>query len=365
MLIAVKQDFRVARRHLNYHSITSGVAPIEEGEHVLLSTLPPHDHIISMLGWTQKSYGQVYMALELMDSDLGAELSCRNYPRNEETVRYILYVILSALSHLHQHNIAHRDIKPSNVLLKYDEKSESMKAVLSDFGAAHYTIECPHRAAVKIRGTPFYQAPEVLLGKVEAQTSTACDIWSTGCTMYDMFSRGKTAFWHEGPPSSLRVIAEISKKLGTDFTMKKTEGKPHTLLDDIGKRLTHEMKDILLLMMEPDWTKRPTAAQLLEHPFFDKVKEENKALASNSNSGNKKTFVTLSKSLYSLKSNAGSGRKRYIRTGNLDFHSVYSDQPSGISHFFPSKLCSDEKVLGSFEANTYGSTDINQNDSRT
>eukprot|EP00927_Polykrikos_kofoidii_P023670 TRINITY_DN21725_c0_g1_i1.p1 TRINITY_DN21725_c0_g1~~TRINITY_DN21725_c0_g1_i1.p1 ORF type:complete len:592 (-),score=122.69 TRINITY_DN21725_c0_g1_i1:142-1710(-) len=85
--------------------------------------------------------------------------------------------ILFALRFLHdQVGLVHCDVKPDNLLMRWD--GQSIK--LTDLGASRYPSDL---MATDDLQPLFYRAPEVLLG---APRGRKIDLWSTGCTIYEM-----------------------------------------------------------------------------------------------------------------------------------------------------------------------------------
>jgi tetratricopeptide (TPR) repeat protein len=83
------------------------------------------------------------------------------------------------LAHAHDQNIVHRDIKPANMML-----TGAGIVKLTDFGLA--AVVSGARAKVSsVRGTPFYMAPEQILGE---EISALTDQYALGCTLYRMLS---------------------------------------------------------------------------------------------------------------------------------------------------------------------------------
>eukprot|EP00397_Hematodinium_sp_SG-2012_P007650 GEMP01007699.1.p1 GENE.GEMP01007699.1~~GEMP01007699.1.p1 ORF type:complete len:673 (+),score=123.78 GEMP01007699.1:57-2075(+) len=84
--------------------------------------------------------------------------------------------LLKALRCLRTLNFIHMDFKPDNVLMALDKK----KVVLCDFGSAFETRDIVRTDYAQPR---FYRAPEVIVGEMYG---CEVDMWSCGCTMYEM-----------------------------------------------------------------------------------------------------------------------------------------------------------------------------------
>jgi serine/threonine protein kinase len=75
--------------------------------------------------------------------------------------------------------IAHRDVKPDNLL--FDAATGALK--LADFGSAKWFGD--RRAMTGLVGTPYYVAPEMIVGR---EYSEKVDVWSAGVVLYTMLS---------------------------------------------------------------------------------------------------------------------------------------------------------------------------------
>lgn len=106
------------------------------------------------------------------------------------------------LAHAHRNNIVHRDIKPANMML-----TPTGTVKLMDFGLAAVITEAMAKVT-SVRGTPFYMAPEQILGE---EISALSDQYSLGCTLYHTvagrppFVEGDILYHHiHTPPASPR-----------------------------------------------------------------------------------------------------------------------------------------------------------------
>ena len=100
---------------------------------------------------------------------------------SEECARDLVYQLLRGVSYLHENNIAHCDLKPRNLLLK--DKEDDTSVVLADFGFA--TRVFAPRSIKKQCGTPYFVAPEIILGE---GYDTKADMWSVGVIVYSLLS---------------------------------------------------------------------------------------------------------------------------------------------------------------------------------
>ena len=75
----------------------------------------------------------------------------------EEMIRWVMYGIMSGLSHIHGNGITHRDLKPQNILI--DQEKQVLKII--DFGLSKKNSEA-HEAGLMI-GTVDYITPEVFM----------------------------------------------------------------------------------------------------------------------------------------------------------------------------------------------------------
>ncbi|XP_004503703.1 mitogen-activated protein kinase kinase kinase YODA isoform X1 [Cicer arietinum] len=173
------------------------------------------------------SGGSIYKLLQEY-GQLG-EIAIRNYTRQ----------ILSGLAYLHAKNTVHRDIKGANILV---DPNGQIK--LADFGMAkHITGQS---LPFSFKGSPYWMAPEVI--KNSNGCNLAVDIWSLGCTVLEMATAKPPWSQYEGVAAMFKI--GNSKELPT-----------------IPDHLSEEGKDFVRLCLQRNPIHRPSASQLLRHPF--------------------------------------------------------------------------------------------------
>ncbi|XP_073140447.1 mitogen-activated protein kinase kinase kinase 1-like [Henckelia pumila] len=216
-----------------------------EQEIILLSQFQ-HENIVRYLG-TDKDDAKLYIFLELVTKGSLAKLYQRYRLRDSQVSAYTRQ-ILSGLNYLHCRNVVHRDIKCANILV---DVSGFVK--LADFGLAKATKMNDIKSC---KGTPFWMAPEVVKRRNHGY-GRAADIWSLGCTVLEMLT-GQIPYSHlEGMQALFRI------------------GRGE--LPPIPSNLSKDAQDFILKCLQVNPDSRPTAAQLLEHPF---VKRQSSTLLS-------------------------------------------------------------------------------------
>ncbi|KAF8754396.1 kinase-like protein [Rhizoctonia solani] len=128
---------------------------------------------------------------------------------SEDTVRFYVAEIASALTFLHDKRIIHRDLKPDNILL--DEKGH---AHITDLNiAVHYS---ERRMLTGVAGSMAYMAPEVLTKKGYTYT---IDWWSLGVCAYELIF-GKRPFRGKTNSDLTHAITRDSLKFPEDASAK-------------------------------------------------------------------------------------------------------------------------------------------------
>uniref|UniRef100_A0A1D1Z7X6 mitogen-activated protein kinase kinase kinase n=1 Tax=Anthurium amnicola TaxID=1678845 RepID=A0A1D1Z7X6_9ARAE len=160
-------------------------------------------------------------------------------PFGEPVIRSYTAQILSGLAYLHGRNTVHRDIKGANILV--DPNGE---VKLADFGMAKHISS--YNSIRSFKGSPYWMAPEVIMNAGGYNLSV--DIWSLGCTILEMATSKPPWCQYEG-------VAAIFK-IGNSKD-----------IPEIPSHLSNDGKEFLKLCLQRDPSARPTAAQLMEHPF--------------------------------------------------------------------------------------------------
>ncbi|CAM8941520.1 unnamed protein product [Rhodiola kirilowii] len=199
-----------------------------------------HENIVQYLG-TDKDDAKLFIFLELVTK--GSLLNLyQKYDLQDSQVSAYTKQILNGLKYLHERNVIHRDIKCANILV---DVSGSVK--LTDFGLAKATKLNDVKSC---KGTALWMAPEVVNQRGNGY-GLAADIWSLGCTVLEMLTR-------ELPYSHLEGFQAL-------FRIGKGE------LPQVPDTLSKDARDFIFTCLRPDPDKRPSAAQLLEHPFVAKA----------------------------------------------------------------------------------------------
>uniref|UniRef100_A0A0G4I2Q6 Mitogen-activated protein kinase n=1 Tax=Chromera velia CCMP2878 TaxID=1169474 RepID=A0A0G4I2Q6_9ALVE len=172
-----------------------------------------------------KKFDELYLVLEMAESDLRKLCRCSVF-LSELHVKTIVFNLLSGLQYVHSKGVMHRDLKPANCLVFQD-----CRVKICDFGLARTlstlpidssaagekekrggdaTARChcaegprkqtdietekgqplagsriPRRRRLSEHvATRWYRAPELIL--LQADYSTAIDIWSVGCVFAEL-----------------------------------------------------------------------------------------------------------------------------------------------------------------------------------
>ena len=113
--------------------------------------------------------------------------------------RLFMFQLCRALGYMHALGACHRDIKPQNLMV--DMATGALKLI--DFGSAK--VLQPDEPNVSYICSRYYRAPELIFGAVHY--TTAIDVWSMGCTFYEILTFS--------PPFSGMSLSDLMGKVRT------------------------------------------------------------------------------------------------------------------------------------------------------
>lgn len=259
---------------------------IASQETKLLRESDDHPNVIRYFA-QQQAAGFLYIALELCPASLADVIDKPALHRElaqsgERDLPHVLYQIANGLQHLHSLRIVHRDLKPQNILVTMG-KDGKPRLLVSDFGLckklegeqSSFRATTAHAA-----GTSGWRAPELLLDDDSREGSTVIDASTNGDSSgalvssdlmpnrratraIDIFSLGLVFFYvltkgfHPFDCGD-RYMREVNIRKG-NYNLKHLE-----VLGDY----SFEAKDLIAAMLSPEPKRRPTALQVMAHPFF-------------------------------------------------------------------------------------------------
>ncbi|CAF0773124.1 unnamed protein product [Adineta ricciae] len=215
-----------------------------ENEIKILSTLS-HKNIVTYYGSVidrSKKQSVFQIIMEYVDGGSLSQHLSKFGQFQEPVIRNYTRQLLEGLQYLHENHILHRDIKSANILV-----NSRGEIKIADFGTSKRLAGLQLCTEDSV-GTLQYMSPDVVLVPPMGY-GPEVDIWSVGCTVIEM-ATGKMPF-HKVVNAGALLL-----KLGS-------ERQP----PDIPPELSDTAKDFLSKCFEPT-DKRPSAKDLLNHPFF-------------------------------------------------------------------------------------------------
>lgn len=213
-----------------------------------------------------------FMVFEYLSHDLTGLLNHPTFTLTPAHKKHLARQLFEGLDYLHHRGVLHRDIKAANILI-----SKTGELKLADFGLARFYQKSQKQDYTNRVITIWYRSPELLLG--ETQYGPAVDIWSAACVLVEIFTRHAI---FPGDGGELNQLHKIYSVLGTPSRsdwpaivdlqwyelMRPSQKIPSTFAEKYSNRLSDSAFELLAAMFTYDPAERPSAADVLDHPYF-------------------------------------------------------------------------------------------------
>lgn len=173
--------------------------------------------------------------------------------------------VCQAVAYLHNLKppVVHRDIKPANVMVA----RATHKTKLCDMGLSKLksTQSLSKTTTTSVPGTPFYMAPECIVGKKKATIQS--DVWSLACTLLELFTQKDC--WEDVLEDKAASVEEEGQNDGIVnplIDVMKAEAVPGPLQLLSSSTVGASFEQILKGCFQYDSDKRPGAIDLV-HAF--------------------------------------------------------------------------------------------------
>ena len=229
-----------------------------------------HTNVVKLLQIFRENE-TLYLVFELMGDTLLKTIN--NYAQRgqrftEQEVRSIMEQIFTGLAYIHKQGFFHRDMKPDNIMW-----GENGVIKISDFGLAREIRSRP--PYTEYVSTRWYRAPEIVLRS--PYYNSPVDIWAAGAIMAELFM-GKAIFPGLSETDQMFKIINVlgtpnvqqwpdAAKLATKLNLR----FPQVVATPLESLMPNAPASAIALMndiFKYDPARRPSAAQVLQHPFF-------------------------------------------------------------------------------------------------
>ena len=236
-----------------------------------------NENIVKLIEVIREPNSDVSYIFELCDCNLFEFIEKHRKQKmfiSEAKIRNIIYQITCGVKYLHSFNIMHRDLKPENILMIINNNLIK----LADFGTAKEVPKYKDNSLTDYVCTRWYRAPECSLKSNNYDEKI--DIWAIGCIMAELYTL-KPIFPGIDEFDQLNKILRI---IGTPEFNDWPEG--FALIQKMNIRMPNYNKgnlkqivfnanddaiNFLECIFQINPAKRPSAAELLKHPYFTEV----------------------------------------------------------------------------------------------
>ncbi|KFO05805.1 Cyclin-dependent kinase-like 1, partial [Balearica regulorum gibbericeps] len=233
-----------------------------------------HPNLVNLLEVFRRKR-RLHLVFEYCDHTVLHELDKHPQGVPEHVVKSITWQTLQAVNFCHKHNCIHRDVKPENILIT---KHSVIK--LCDFGFARI-LTGPSDYYTDYVATRWYRSPELLVG--DTQYGPPVDVWAIGCVFAELLA-GVPLWPGKSDVDQLYLIRRTLGDLiprhqqvfSTNQFFSGVRIPDPESMEPLEMKFPSISYSALALMkscLRMDPAERQTCEQLLQHPYFDSIRE--------------------------------------------------------------------------------------------
>lgn len=215
---------------------------------------------------------RIFIVMQFCSHGTIADLLHKLGPLSEPVARDIFVQTVDAITYMHSIDLAHRDLKVENILLDQDfcpkltdfsysvyicEKQSSLSKKSHKSNSSKQLKNVQSRSPIKLSetfcGTLPYLSPEMI--RQTPYDSKKTDVWSLGVCLYVTLN-DRLPF----PFNDIRLM--VKKQMTRDYKF-----KAHSEFSD-------QLKDLISLMLEPEFSKRLTSQEVRGHVWMNGPREK-------------------------------------------------------------------------------------------
>lgn len=228
---------------MKYIDITSSKQKIYIGNEITIMKTTDNPNVVKLYD-VYLNKGRIFMIMDYLDGGwLTPIVEDHKEDIPENVIAFILREVLQGIACLHKRGIVHRDIKSDNILI---EKGSSV-IKLTDFGYSCQLTQEKRMRESRV-GTLYWMAPEILKGN--NKYDERWDIWSFGIFAFEL-AQGFPPFPKKGQQKTIyEILSNPSPTLAEP------------------EKWSEDFNSFIEWWMVKNFEDRPTAFELLKHPFI-------------------------------------------------------------------------------------------------
>lgn len=254
-----------------------------EREHNLLQELVSHPNIINSIDVSttgtlthmEQTESVYYSVIEYAANGSLSQFIRWTGPLEENLARVFALQIFHAVGFVHDLGYCHLDIKLENILL-----DQYYNIKLADMGSS-VKVDHTFGMTTKRRGTPAYMAPEVnSLQRNQKFNAFAADTYCLGVSLFVLLTGEFPQPEHLWNSISTNDTGNVED---SDYNWSKYVSK--------WDQLSSEVRKLILAMINPDPSKRPSVGEILRSEWFSVPLEQNALEEVYSEMDSRKQFI--------------------------------------------------------------------------